>query len=303
MKLSKIIKDCHGLENFKLLRDAEFASLGYVSHRINTMPFLAFAGSEKFINLALKNPLVTCIITTSELAEKIPSPIGVIATEDPVRGFYQLHKYIVQETELYWTNFENEIDESAKISPHAIIATKNVRIGRNTIIEEGVIIKERSIIGDNCVLRSGCIVSTEGFEFKEFDGNLEFIPHGSGVKIGNSVIAHAGCKFDRGLFGDPTRVGDFSCLDNMIHVAHGVSIGRNCIIAANAVFAAAVVMEDGARIDPNATIAHEVLIGKNAYVTMGAVVTKDVAEGTRVSGNFAYDHGKFMRNFLGAVRN
>lgn len=287
---------CPQLSGASVVRDANISSLGYITHRINTKPFLAFAGSERFLTAALANRLVRAVLVTRELADAAANHVGVIVVDDPTRAFYHVHKYLVDHTTLYWEPFENDIDSSARISPHAMIADSNVRIGADVEIEAGTVLHQRSVIGCGSIIRSNCVVSSEGFEFKMFDGRNEFIPHGSGVVIGDGVIAHAGCKFDRGLFGDPTRVGNHSCLDNMVHVAHGVQIGRNCIIAASAVFAAAVVMEDDARIDPNASIAHEVLIGRGAYVTMGSVVTRDVPAGERVTGNFALPHAKFLNN-------
>lgn len=302
MKASEIVANCPALGAAIVHRDADFAALGYITHRINTKPFMAFAGSPRFIDAALKNPLVRVIITTADLAELVPSPVGVILATDPVRAFYDAHLYLVKETQFYWESFENDIHPTAQIAPSAIIADKNVRIGARTVIEEGVIIKERTIIGSDCVIRPRCVLSTEGFEFKKFGDQLEFVPHGHGVVLGNSVYLHAGITVDRGLFGDPTSVGDFSCIDNLIHVAHGVRIGKNCIIAAGAIFAAAVIMEDGSRIDPNATIAHELKIGAGGYVTMGSVVTRDVEPGQKVTGNFALDHTKFMANLRALAR-
>lgn len=289
-------------DSVTIVRDGEFAALGYVTHKINTKPFLAFAGNQGFLNKALENPLVSCIITSQELADAVPAPIGVMVSPDPMRTFYQLHHALIDRTELYWKPFETIIEPGARVSPDARIAKHNVRIGSGAVIEEGAIIKEKSIIGNEVVIRSNCVVGSEGFEYKRFDDKLVLVRHAHGVDIRDGAQIHAACMFDRGLFGDPTTVGEGSCLDNLVHVAHGVQIGRNVIIAANVVFAAAVIVRDEARIDPNATIAHEKEIGAGAYVSLGAVVTKDVPPNTKVSGNFAYEHSRFLRNVIQAAR-
>lgn len=302
MKLSDLRPS--GLVNpdVHLVREGEFAALGYVTHKINTKPFLAFAGAQSFLEKALSNPLVSCILTTAELAAHVPAPIGVLVSADPMRTFYDLHHKLMDETELYWKGFDTVIEPGAFVSPDARIAKRNVRIGAGSVVEEGAIIKEKTVVGRDCVIRSNCVVGSEGFEYKRFNDKLVLIRHAQGVEIRDGAQIHAGCMFDKGLFGDPTLVGEGSCLDNLVHVAHGVQIGRNVIIAANVVFAAAVVVRDGARIDPNATIAHEKEIGEGAYVSLGAVVTKDVPPHTKVSGNFAYEHSRFLRNLVQAAQ-
>jgi hypothetical protein len=47
--------------------------LGYVTHRINSKPFIAFAESHVFVEKALENPLVHAIITKKEFSNNIPS--------------------------------------------------------------------------------------------------------------------------------------------------------------------------------------------------------------------------------------
>jgi acetyltransferase-like isoleucine patch superfamily enzyme len=54
-------------------------------------------------------------------------------------------------------------------------------------------------------------------------------------------------------------------------------------------------------IGPNATIASEITIGDRANITLGAVVTRDVAADQHVTGNFAIDHKKFIA-FLRTIR-
>jgi UDP-3-O-[3-hydroxymyristoyl] glucosamine N-acyltransferase len=256
MYLSHIPSLVSGTSGCDIRRDGSFESLGYVSHRTNTKKLLAFVGRAQFIKSCVENPLVTAVLTTRELADAFPPHMGVLVAPKPMQLFYDLHHALATQTDFYWQEFPNDISSSAKISPAAHIAAKNVRIGPDTIILPGAIIHERTIIGARCVINSGTIVSSEGFEYKDFGDGLKLIVHGAGVEIGNDVNIHSHCAVDRGVFGENTMIGSGSCLDNFVHVAHGVKIGRNCIVTAGATFAAAVIVGDGARIDPNATVAH-----------------------------------------------
>ncbi|OYV07782.1 MAG: UDP-3-O-acylglucosamine N-acyltransferase 2, partial [Methanosaeta sp. ASP1-2] len=52
---------------------------------------------------------------------------------------------------------------------------------------------------------------------------------------------------------------------------------------------------------PNATISNKLTVGEGAFITMGAVVTRNVLPHKKVSGNFALDHAKFM-DFIKSIR-
>jgi UDP-3-O-[3-hydroxymyristoyl] glucosamine N-acyltransferase len=54
-------------------------------------------------------------------------------------------------------------------------------------------------------------------------------------------------------------------------------------------------------VGPSASISSGLKIGNRASVTVGAVVTRDVAPGARVSGNFAIEHDKLIA-FLRTIR-
>ncbi len=58
---------------------------------------------------------------------------------------------------------------------------------------------------------------------------------------------------------------------------------------------------DDVWIGPSASVSSGVEIGDGASITLGSVVTKNVAPGQRVTGNFAIDHDKFIA-FLKTIR-
>ena len=58
--------------------------------------------------------------------------------------------------------------------------------------------------------------------------------------------------------------------------------------------AGSTVIGDDVFVGPNASLSSELTIGSRAHITIGAVVTRDVAPGRRVSGNFAIDHQRLV---------
>lgn len=83
-------------------------------------------------------------------------------------------------------------------------------------------------------------------------------------------------------------------VDNLVHIAHAVKIGRGSMIVAQSGIGGRVEIGDNAWIGFGATIRNGITIGAGSRVNMGAVVTKSVPDGTAVSGNFAMPHDKFI---------
>ena len=89
-------------------------------------------------------------------------------------------------------------------------------------------------------------------------------------------------------------IEDFCKIDNSVHVAHAVKVGKCTMIVANSGIGGRVTIGNNAWIGFGCTIRNGITIGNNSRVNMGAVVTKDVLDGQAVSGNFAVDHSIFI---------
>jgi UDP-3-O-[3-hydroxymyristoyl] glucosamine N-acyltransferase len=279
--------------------DAGFNALGTVMHNMPAM--LVFLESKQFLPKLSRNPNITCVITTEELEPNLQKNYGVAISDNPRKVFFELHNYLATQTSFYWTDFPSEISVEASIHPQAYIAPKNVRIGKGTIIEARATVLERSIIDNDVILRSGCTVGSQGFEFKRLEGTVFNVAHAGGVWLHDRVEIQANCALSRAIFGGFTELGEDTKLDNLVHIAHNVKIGKRCFLAANAMIAGSTNIGNDVWIGPGASISNEINIGDGAQVTIGSVVTKDVEPGQRVSGNFAIDHYKFLR-FIKSIK-
>jgi UDP-3-O-[3-hydroxymyristoyl] glucosamine N-acyltransferase len=284
----------------KTERNGEFFSLGMVSHATSE-GLLVFLEDQRFLSSLLQNTHVSCVITTNELAENVPVSYGIAVSDNPRRDFFEFHNYLATKTDFYWKDFPSEISEEAIIHPKAYIADKNVRVGRGTVIEPGVTILERTIIGEDVILRAGCTLGSQGFEFKRIDGKILNVAHAGGLKIGNRVEIQSNSALSRSIFGGFTELGEDTKLDNLVHIAHNVTIGKRCFLAACAMIAGSVTIGNDVWIGPGVSISSEITIGDDAEITIGSVVTRDVLSNHRVTGNFAIDHQKFL-SFLKSIR-
>jgi len=254
--------------------DSEFESLGTVLH--NTPNMLVFVESRKFLSRVASNPCISSVITTRELASELPDTYGVAVSDNPRRDFFELHNHLATNTNFYWTDFPAQVSDEATIHAGAHIAGKNVRIGRGTIVEAGVTVLERVVIGEGAILRAGCTIGSQGFQFTRIGNEVLSVAHAGGVRVGDRVEIQANSAISRAIFGSFTEIGDDTKLDNLVHVAHNVRIGKRCLIAACAMIAGSTTIGDDVWIGPGASISNEITIGDRARVTIGSVVTRDV---------------------------
>ena len=84
---------------------------------------------------------------------------------------------------------------------------------------------KNSLIGNNVVIQDGSKIGLKGFGFIPLKGkNLRF-PHVGKVILKDNVEIGAGCTIDRGSLDD-TVIGENTFLDNQVHMAHNVKIGK-----------------------------------------------------------------------------
>lgn len=194
---------------------------------------------------------------------------------------------------------EAQIHESVSIGPFCYIG--KCSIDENTVIESHCRISDNCEIGKNVHILSGCIIGEEGFGFaREDNGTYIRFPHIGGVSIGDNVEIGSNTCIDRGALGI-TVIGSGSKIDNLVHIGHNAQIGSRCIITACAQIGA-VEMGDDVWVGPNANLLRGQSIGNRSFISVGSVVTQDVAEGKKVTGNFAIDHQRFIENMKKSVK-
>ncbi len=160
-----------------------------------------------------------------------------------------------------------------------------VEIGEGTVLHPGAVIHSGTKIGRRCVIGSNTVIGGDGFGYvRDEAGELVRIPHVGIVVLEDDVEVGANTCIDRAVMGE-TRVGRGTKIDNLVHVAHGVQIGQDCVIVAGAELSGSVVVEDRAWVGPNACTLQNIRIGKGALVGAGAVVIRDVPPGATVAGS------------------
>jgi UDP-3-O-[3-hydroxymyristoyl] glucosamine N-acyltransferase len=177
-----------------------------------------------------------------------------------------------------------KLGKNVYIGPFCHIG-ENVTIGDNTIIHGGVHIYGNATIGNDVIIDSCTVLGAEGFGFERNEKQqLERFPHFGGIVVDDAAEIGANVCIDRGTLED-TKIGIGSKIDNLVHIAHNVRIGMNCMIVAQSLLGGSCILEDNVFVGAGSIIKDGgVKIGRNSFIGMGAVVTKDVAESTTVIG-------------------
>ena len=181
------------------------------------------------------------------------------------------------------------IEQGANIGANVYIGANtyigsHVSIGDNTAVYHNVTINDYTVIGRNCIIYSGAVIGHDGFGYeKNIDGIYERFPHCGGVEIGNNVEIGANTCIDRGTIGN-TVIKDGVKIDNLCHIAHNVTIEKDCVVIANSMVGGSVHIGKNAWIAPSASIRNGLTVGRNSMIGLGAVVTQNVDANVVVTG-------------------
>ncbi len=141
-----------------------------------------------------------------------------------------------------------QIAPGAAVGPYAVIE-EDVQIGTGTEIGPFCYLGRGAWIGEGCrlyprvtlyagarlanrvILHSGAVIGSDGFGYVAGGGKYWKFPQIGEVEIRDDVEIGANTTIDRGSL-DRTQIGSGTKLDNLVHIAHNVSIGENTVIAA-----------------------------------------------------------------------
>ncbi|HEY8077285.1 MAG TPA: hypothetical protein VIF62_24330, partial [Labilithrix sp.] len=206
-----------------VVRDAAFDTLGLLSSPATNL--LVFVESADWADKAAQQENVACVLTTRELAARLPERIGVAAAPNPRAVFYALHNRLVDEG-FYARYVATVIAASARVHPRSWVAERGVRIGERCVVEPNATIFEGSILEDDVIVRAGAVIGGEGFQIAEVDGALVPVRHGGGVKLERGSEVQHNTVVDRAVFGELTTIGQDTKIDNLVHIAHNVRLGK-----------------------------------------------------------------------------
>jgi UDP-3-O-[3-hydroxymyristoyl] glucosamine N-acyltransferase len=171
----------------------------------------------------------------------------------------------------------------------------DVTIGDDCTIHSHVSLRDRVTIGHRVILHDGVVVGSDGFGFvRQPDGSHLKIPQQAAVVIEDDVEIGANAAIDRPPLGE-TRIRAGSKIDNLVHIAHGVSIGRRVLLAAQTGIAGSTTVGDDTVMGGQAGVIDHVKIGSGVRVGAGSAVMGSVSDREFVTGNPAIEHQEWRK--------
>lgn len=187
-----------------------------------------------------------------------------------------------------------KIGNSCKIYPQVFIGD-GCELGENVILYPGVKIYAGCKIGKRCIIHSGVVIGADGFGFAPVDGHYEKIPQMGGVIIEDDVEIGANTTIDRATFGN-TVIGKGTKLDNLIQIAHNVTIGNDNVFAAQVGVAGSTKIGSRNRVGGQCGFAGHISVGNDNEFGAQSGIHTNVGDHKRLMGYPAVDAMQFAKN-------
>lgn len=181
-----------------------------------------------------------------------------------------------------------EIGANAVIEADAVIADNcrigagcfvghGARLGVGTILHANVCVYHGVTLGENCIVHSGTAIGSDGFGFAPTEQGWVKIHQIGGVTVGDCVEIGSNTSIDRGALDD-TVIADGVIIDNLVHIAHNVKIGRNTAIAGCCGFAGSTTVGENCSFAGQVGVTGHIDICDNAHFLGKAMVTNSVTQ-------------------------
>jgi len=192
------------------------------------------------------------------------------------------------------------VGERSILFPGAYVGP-GAQVGDDCILYPNAVVRERCRVGHRVILQPGCVVGSDGFGFA-FDGEGEAgsgprhykVPQAGAAVIEDDVELGANTCVDRGTLGD-TVVGRGAKVDNLVQIAHNVSVGPLSLLVAQVGIAGSTRLGAGVVAGGQVGIVGHLTIGDGARIGAQSGIMADVEPGAVLSGSPAHPHGEWLR--------
>lgn len=276
---------------------------------------ITFVANPKYAPL-INTTGASAIITSREI-ESAPKPI--IRTDNPSLAFTRIVELIASSNTMHPKGIHKsavlgegvKLGKDISLGPYVVVEDNvsiadgsviysgsfighDTSIGKNVVIYPNVSIRENITVGDRVVIHSGAVIGSDGFGFVKVKDVHYKIPQRGVVVIEDDVEIGANVAIDRARF-DKTVIGAGTKIDNLVQIAHNVTVGRNSLIVSQAGISGSTHIGDNVTIAGQAGLVGHITVGDEAIIAAQAGVTKSVRPKAMVSGYPAKPHREAKR--------
>jgi UDP-3-O-[3-hydroxymyristoyl] glucosamine N-acyltransferase len=192
------------------------------------------------------------------------------------------------------------VDPTAHIGPNCVLSAR-VRLGARSVLMGGndlradcqlgddvclfpnVVLYRQTQLGHRVTIHAGTVIGSDGFGYVLDEGRHRKVLQLGNVIIHDDVEIGANTAIDRGTLGS-TVIGEGTKIDNLVHIAHNVVIGRHCLICGQVGFAGSTRLGDYVVVASQSGIADHLKVGNQAMIGAKSGVMRDIPDGGRVLG-------------------
>ncbi|HOC58093.1 MAG TPA: UDP-3-O-(3-hydroxymyristoyl)glucosamine N-acyltransferase [Verrucomicrobiota bacterium] len=190
-----------------------------------------------------------------------------------------------------------QVDATAHVGPYCVLGEK-VRIGPRTVLQgldhvgadcligadvnvfPNVTLYPRTEVGNRVRIHAGVVVGSDGFGYVFDNGTHRKVPQIGNVVICDDVELGANATVDRGALG-PTIIGKGTKVDNLVQIAHNVTLGEHCIIVAQVGIAGSTKVGNYVVLGGQAGLSGHLKIGNRVSVAAQSGVMHNIPDGEK----------------------
>ncbi|MBI3808620.1 MAG: UDP-3-O-(3-hydroxymyristoyl)glucosamine N-acyltransferase, partial [Nitrospirae bacterium] len=167
-------------------------------------------------------------------------------------------------------------------------------IGDDTLLYPNVVVREGCTIGARVIIHSGTVIGSDGFGYVQDQGRHYKIPQLGGVTIEDDVELGANVTVDRATLGQ-TVIQQGTKVDNLVQIAHNVTIGAHSILVAQVGIAGSTHVGHHVMIGGQAGLADHIVIGDQVMIAARAGVNRSLEPNQIVSGAPVMPHEVWVK--------
>ncbi len=302
--MAKTLQEIADFVNGEVVGDKKVVITGIAGIEDAREGDITFLANPKYLSYIDKTA-ASAIITSRDIKD---CPKSIIRTDNPSLAFAKVVSFImprdiarpkgIHPTAVLGNNvFIGKdvalgayvvIEDNVSIGDKTVIYAgsfigQQSKIGDSTLIHPNVCVRENVSIGNRVVIDSGTVIGSDGFGFVTVEGIHHRIPQVGTVIIEDNVEIGANVTIDRARF-DKTVIGCGTKIDNLVHIAHNVLIGKNCLIIAQVGISGSTEIGNSVVLAGQAGIVGHITIGDNSVVMAQSGVSKSIPPDTYVWG-------------------
>lgn len=291
MKLTELAKALD--ESCELGTHADVEVTGVSSPRLATEDTLVFAEDAAALAAALDSHACAVVVKPG-MVELAGGRKALLVARHPKLAFARAAKLLRPAPLVSGVDRSAVVSETAElgdgvsVGPHAVIGPgamigagsrieagavigEGVRVGVECRIYPRVVVYPGTELGDRVVVHAGAVLGGDGFGYVRDGKTGEYVqfPQQGRLVIEDDVEIGANTTIDRGAL-EETRIERCVKIDNLVHLGHNVSVGRNVVIAALTGISGSSSVGAGAVVGGQVGMGDHASIGEGVIVGSGA---------------------------------